>query len=55
MGTLTALFTLAFLGCTVALMFSDYQNKLLETKFPFDVQIYSGDVKDDFADEIAVL
>ncbi len=55
MGTLTALFTVAFLGCTVALMFSDYQNKLLETKFPFDVQVYSGDVKDDFADEMAVI
>ena len=55
MGTLTALFTVAFLGCTVALMFSDYQNKLLETKFPFDVQIYSDDVEDDFADEIQVI
>lgn len=55
MGTLTALFTVAFLGCTVALMFSDYQNKLLETKFPFDVQIYSDDVEDDFADEIQAI
>ncbi len=55
MGTLTALFTVAFLGCTVAMMFSDYQNKILETKFPFDVQIYSSDVEDDFADELAVI
>lgn len=55
MGTLTALFTIAFMGCTVALMFSDYQNKLLETKFPFDVQINSDDVEDDFADEIEVI
>lgn len=55
MGTLTSLFTVAFLGCTVALMFSDYQNKILETKFPFDVQINSDDVEDDFADEIAVI
>ena len=55
MGTLTALFTVAFLGCTIALMFSDYQNKILETKFPFDIQIYSGDVEDDFADEMAVI
>ncbi len=55
MGTLTALFTIAFMGCTVALMFSDYQNKLLETKFPFDVQINSDDVEDNFADEIEVI
>lgn len=55
MGTLTALFTVAFLGCTIALMFSDYQNKLLDTKFPFDVQIYSENVEDDFADELEVI
>lgn len=55
MGTLTALFTVAFMGCTIALMFSDYQNKLLEAKFPFDVQIYSSDIEDDFADELAVI
>ncbi len=55
MGTLTALFTVAFLGCTVAMMFSDYQNKILETKFPFDVQINSADTEDDFADELEVI
>lgn len=55
MGTLTALFTIAFLGCTVALMFSDYQNKLLDVKFPFDVQINSYDVEDDFADELKLI
>ena len=55
MGTLTALFTIAFLGCTVAMMFSDYQNKILETKFPFDVQINCADTEDDFADELEVI
>ncbi len=55
MGTLTALFTIAFLGCTVAMMFSDYQNKLLDVKFPFDVQVNSGDAEDDFADEIQLI
>lgn len=55
MGTLTALFTIAFMGCTVAMMFSDYQNRILETKFPFDVQINSEDVADDFADELKVI
>lgn len=55
MGTLTALFMLAFLGCTVAVMFSDYQNKVLEEKFPFDVQVSSVDVEDDFKQEIAVI
>lgn len=55
MGTLTALFTIALLGSSVAMMFSDYQNQMLDEKFPFDVQIYSEDVKDDFADELKVL
>lgn len=55
MGTLTSLFTIAFLGCTVAMMFSDYQNKALEDKFPFDVHINSPDVEDDFADELEIL
>lgn len=43
MGTLTALFTLALMGASVALMFSGYENTVLEEKFPFDVQVYSGD------------
>lgn len=55
MGTLTSLFTIAFLGCTVAMMFSDYQDKALENKFPFDVQVYSPDVEYDFADELHIL
>lgn len=55
MGTLTALFTVAFLGCTIAMMFGDYQNKILDTKFPFDVQINSSNIEDDFADEIGVI
>ena len=50
MGTLTSLFTIAFLGCTVAMMFSDYQSKALEDKFPFDVQINSPDVEYDFSE-----
>ena len=55
MGTLTSLFTIAFLGCTVAMMFSDYQSKALEDKFPFDVQINSPDVEYDFSEEIQIL
>lgn len=55
MGTITALFMLAFLGSTVALMFGDYQNKILGEKFPFDVQVYSGDVEDDFSLELGVI
>lgn len=55
MGTLTALFTIALMGASIALMFSDYENTVLNDKFPFDVQIYSSDVKDEFADEIALL
>lgn len=55
MGTLTALFTIALLGASIALMFSDYENTVLEDKFPFDVQLYSPEVQEDFADEMAVL
>lgn len=55
MGTLTALFTIALMGASIALMFSDYENTVLDDKFPFDVQVYSSQVQDDFADEIAVL
>ena len=55
MGTLTALFTLALMGTSVALMFSEYENSLLDEKFPFDVQIYSSDVEEDFAKEKEVI
>lgn len=55
MGTLTALFTFALMGASYALMFSEYENTVLEDKFPFDVQIYSNNIKDDFADERAVI
>jgi hypothetical protein len=34
MGTLTVLFMVAFLGCSVALMFTDWQNQVLEMILP---------------------
>ncbi|MCI8583058.1 MAG: ABC transporter permease [Dorea sp.] len=55
MGTLTALFTLALMGASIALMFSDYENTVLEEKFPFDIQVNSVEPMDDFADEIEVI
>ncbi len=55
MGTLTALFVLAFLGCSVAMMFNFYQDRMLEEKMPFDVQIHSGYTEEDFAAELAVI
>lgn len=55
MGTLTALFTIALMGASIALMFTDYENTVLEQKFPFDVQIYSADTEEDFADAKEVL
>lgn len=55
MGTLTALFTLALMGSSFAFMFSDFENTLLEDMVPFDVQIYSADAEDDFADEIRII
>lgn len=55
MGTLTALFAIALMGCSVALMLSDFQNKLLDEKWPFDVLIYSVDETDDFEEEQEVI
>lgn len=55
MGTLTSLFVLAFLGCSIAMMFNFYQDRMLAQKMPFDVQIHSGYVEDDFATELAVI
>lgn len=55
MGTLTALFTLAILGSSVAFMFNHFQNEVLVSKFPFDVQVYSSNVKDEFQQEITLL
>ena len=55
MGTLTSLFVLAFLGCSVAMMFNFYQDQMLAQKMPFDVQIHSGYVEDDFATELAII
>lgn len=55
LGTLTSLFVLALLGCAIALMFNDFQNQILAAKWPFDVQIFSGDTEDDFRREWEVL
>lgn len=55
MGTLTSLFTLALMGASIALMFSAYENTVLESNFPFDILAYSSDPNDDFADETAII
>ncbi len=55
MGTLTALFVLAFLGCSVAMMFNFYENQMLGDKMPFDIHIHSAYVEDDFATELSVI
>lgn len=55
MGTLTVLFMISFLGCSVALMFTDWQNQVLEMKFPFDVQVNSRNPEYDFARELKVV
>ncbi len=55
MGTLTVLFTVAFLGCSVALMFTDWQKQVLGIKFPFDIQIYNQDPAYDFTPELEVI
>ncbi|MCM1088790.1 MAG: ABC transporter permease [Muribaculaceae bacterium] len=55
MGTLTALFVLAFLGGSVAMMFQFFQDKMLEQKMPFAIQIYSASVEETFTEELALL
>lgn len=55
MGTLTVLFTLALMGSSFALMFSTWQNTLLDSKFPFDILLYSPDPADTFEREIQFL
>lgn len=55
MGTLTALFTLALMGCSIAFLFNEFENTVLQEKFPFDVQLYSSDPADDFAEETRIL
>lgn len=55
MGTLTALFVLAFLGCSVAMMFTFYENRMLPDKMPFDIHIHSAYVEEDFADQLSII
>lgn len=55
MGTLTSLFTIALLGCTIAFMFNDFQTKMLADKFPFDAILYSSNVEDNFQKERDVI
>lgn len=55
MGTLTALFVLAFLGCSVAMMFNFYENRMLPDKMPFDIHIHSAYVEEDFADQLSII
>lgn len=55
MGTLTALFTIALMGATIALMFHTYQTTVLLEKFPFDVQLYNPDIMKDFSEELALI
>lgn len=55
MGTLTALFTLALMGTTIALMLNAYQTTALVEKAPFDVQLYNADIHKDFSREFALI
>lgn len=55
MGSLTALFIVALFGSAAALMFNNYEDTVLPDKFPFDVQIFSENPNDDFADELKIL
>ena len=43
------------MGASIALMFSEYENTVLDEKFPFDIQIWSGDTENDFVEEKKVI
>lgn len=55
MGTLTFLFTVALLGGTVAMMFTSYQQEVIERALSFDIMVYSEDAEEDFAEELHLL
>lgn len=55
LGTLTSLFTLALMGASIALMFSDFENTVLEGKYPFDVQIFNEAPDYGFSEERKIL
>lgn len=55
LGTLTALFTIALMGTTIALMLHTYQTTALVEKVPFDVQLYNADIGKDFSGELALI
>ena len=55
LGSLTSLFVLALLGCAIAMMFNDYQNRTLLQKWPFDVLVFSKDPGCDFREELEIL
>lgn len=51
LGTLSLLFLFALTGSSFAFMLSDYQNKQLETEYPFDVIMISDDEEENFSEE----
>lgn len=51
LGTLTSLFTLALMGASIALLFSEYEGTVLEEQYPFDVQVFNEEPDYDFAEE----
>lgn len=55
MGTLTVLLICALLGSAFSLMFAKAQGQVVEYTMPFDVIVYSPEVKDDFSEEIALI
>ncbi|MCQ4637970.1 ABC transporter permease [Anaerovorax odorimutans] len=55
MGTLTILFTAALIGCSVAMMFGDFQQRELDAELPFDVIVFSDQTNDDFTAQREVL
>ena len=55
MGTITVLFVFALIGCTIAMMFSQYQSKQVKNDLPFDAIIFSDDPDESFQSQKELL
>ena len=55
MGSLTILFTAAMIGCSIAMMFNDFQKTELDARLPFDVIVFSDKTDDDFSAQRDIL
>ena len=54
-GSMTALFTLAILGFSLAMMLQHYENEMLEQKLPFSISMQASSAKEDFSEPLKII